>query len=190
MKVIICHLFYFLLVSLPIEANSERTSKVAGRLADVLVSDDEIRRQSSKLSTQLKEQTRQNNQILLERLSLFIDDEEDKSRFTQDFLQLSLQMEEELVKRLESELGLSAFMKETTVEIYSREFTDEEIAQLGRFFTSPVGKKYLRVSPLVLEEIVEATQKEIVPKILQVQNTLQDDYQIKFRELHSQFVEQ
>ncbi len=189
MKFLSSVFFLGLLIS-NVSANSDRTSKVAAKLADVLVSEDEIRRQSSKLSTQLKEQTRQNNQVLLERLSLFIDAEDDKAKFSQDFLQLSLQMEEEMVKRMESDLGLAAFMKQTTVDIYTTEFTDEEIAQLGRFFTSAVGKKYLRVSPLILEEIVEKTQTEIVPKILEVQNSVQNQFQLKFRELHSQFVEQ
>jgi len=174
-----------------LSANSSTPrSRVVTRLTDVLVSKSEVAKQQEKLTGQIREIVRKNNQQLLDRLRIFIEDEGTQQQFVERFNQISLEMEDSLRQRFDSDLGLADFLRNTTMDIYEREFTDEEMVLLGKFFTSTIGRKYLSLSSVIMEDLFAETQNVIVPRLLEIQAKVQEEYLPKFKELHGEYVEQ
>lgn len=169
--------------------DSVSESKVVTRLADVLVSDLEIGRQQNKLSKELVKRMQENNQMLRERLGLFIENVDQKMEFFGRFDKISQEMSDTFQKRIAEDLGLGEFLRQTTMEIYASEFTDREMVYLGRFFTSPIGRKYLEKNSLILEELVRETHEFIVPRLMVIQSQVQEDYSQKMQTLHKEYVE-
>ena len=53
------------------------------------------------------------------------------------------------------------------IDIYSRNFTEEELAELLAFYSTPTGKKLAALSPQLLREVTERTKKAMEPLIAQ-----------------------
>ena len=56
-------------------------------------------------------------------------------------------------------------VKEDKLKLYDRYYTQEEINDLIAFYKSPVGRKYVHVSPEITKAIVMKVIKEYVPEM-------------------------
>jgi hypothetical protein len=60
-------------------------------------------------------------------------------------------------------------IQKTTIQIYSRHFTTEEIDQLASFYHSPIGKKALAKMPVIMQESMQMTMQQLQRRMPQIQ---------------------
>jgi len=61
-----------------------------------------------------------------------------------------------------------AKMRNDFIDIYSKVYTEEEIAEINKFYSSPAGKKMIEKMPILMKETRTITQKylqTVLPKI-------------------------
>lgn len=62
-------------------------------------------------------------------------------------------------------------MRDDFINIYARVYTEEEIMEINKFYSSPAGKKMIEKMPLLMQETMTLTQKNmqrLLPKIQQI----------------------
>ena len=74
---------------------------------------------------------------------------------------------EEMMDMLFKELSWDKF-KDYYIDIYAETFTEEELKGIIEFYKSPIGQKFIKKTPELMEkgmEIVQKQMNEIMPKI-------------------------
>ncbi len=61
---------------------------------------------------------------------------------------------------------------EDSVHIYARHFTKSELQDIIAFHATATGRKLLATTPLIFQESMAATQKRIVPQMIQLQQKI------------------
>jgi hypothetical protein len=80
--------------------------------------------------------------------------------FEQDFpaAQRNPKLVDIFLKKIETRMG-SGEILELFVPLYDKYFTDDDIKEIIHFYESPLGQKYLRVTPQLTQETFEAASK-------------------------------
>lgn len=89
--------------------------------------------------------------------------------------ELPVEKKREAIAKIEAEMPamseslLNQFMgkefmddiQKSTIQIYGRHFTTEEIDQLAAFYRSPIGKKALAKMPVIMQESMQFTMQQL-----------------------------
>ena len=75
---------------------------------------------------------------------------------------------------LEGNLAADPELRAKTVEIYNRNFTQQELKDLAAFYRTPLGKKALETLPTITGEVTMLSQKIAQRHIGVFQNALTD----------------
>lgn len=71
-------------------------------------------------------------------------------------------------------------MRDDFIDIYAKVYTEEEILEINKFYSSPVGKKMLEKMPLLVQESMAISQKnmqKIFPKIQKISEEMAQEVQ-------------
>lgn len=60
------------------------------------------------------------------------------------------------------------------IRVYTEVYTEAELRELIAFFKSPIGRKMLDVSPIVMEKIVEFRQKQMQKHLPELQRRIRE----------------
>ena len=63
-------------------------------------------------------------------------------------------------------------LKEDIINIYAAEFTESELAELNKFYQTPVGRKALQKTPLLLAKSAELGQKRVQEHLPELQQAI------------------
>jgi hypothetical protein len=127
---------------------------------------------------------------LLEDLKLTIDDEENTSKFEQAFSTLFMEMHEEYRQLFLENIDLKELLLKTNAIMLERHFTPEELIELGHFFSSPAGVKYLRLETSAAGEISEILTEFMPPLLDKFQNIYMEKHSEAIMKLYSDIVGQ
>lgn len=83
-----------------------------------------------------------------------------------------------------AKLDLAKEVQEEMIRIYAKYFTDVELTDLLNFYTSPTGKKLIAEMPSVLRESMQLGAEKIGPRLMQLSDEVQQDYE-KTRPWHN-----
>jgi uncharacterized protein len=62
-------------------------------------------------------------------------------------------------------LDLNAMIEETSIAIYDKHYTLEEIRDLTAFYKTPTGQKSLRLMPAIMSDSMRAMREKLLPRI-------------------------
>lgn len=62
-------------------------------------------------------------------------------------------------------IDFSAVMKEAAIRVYSKHYTERELAELVAFYRTPTGRKSIEVLPEILRDSAEAGDKSLQPLV-------------------------
>ena len=71
----------------------------------------------------------------------------------------------ELYEFLVKNINVNDFIEEIFVDLYAKYFTHPEIKELIKFYESPVGKKYINVSPQLMREATLKAEEYMKKKL-------------------------
>jgi uncharacterized protein len=63
-------------------------------------------------------------------------------------------------------------VQKTTIQIYARHFTVEDLDQLSAFYRSPIGKKMLTKMPVIMQESMQVTMQQLQRRLPAIQEEL------------------
>lgn len=105
-----------------------------------------------------------------------------KKQFTQmgvseDQLPIFEKYNNKLFSLMKEEMAWSK-MRDDFINIYVKVYTEEEILEINKFYSSAVGKKMVDKMPLLMQESMAITQKRmqtLLPKIQQISKEMAQD---------------
>lgn len=65
-------------------------------------------------------------------------------------------------------------MRPLYIEVYKQTFTSEDVRAMAKFYESPAGKNLLDKTPALMQNLMGAIQKKIVPMMEELQTELQE----------------
>ncbi|HEX8367547.1 MAG TPA: DUF2059 domain-containing protein [Pyrinomonadaceae bacterium] len=78
-------------------------------------------------------------------------------------------------EKFAQKLDLKAIMEETSIAIYDKHYTLEEVRDLTAFYKSPTGQKSLRLMPAIMSDSMQAMQDKLLPKIPVIIREIEED---------------
>ena len=78
-------------------------------------------------------------------------------------------------KRIKEELDFGQFIESTFYPLYAKFFTVKELSDLLKFYNSPVGQKFNKISPEFGAETVKLTQEYMLPTIMKIVKEIVDE---------------
>lgn len=93
----------------------------------------------------------------------FMDDAEAKGNSPDDIAEAQEMFK--LFRERASKIDVAGLMREASIRIYAKYFTESELADLTAFYTTPTGRKSIEVMPHLLREGMEAGVQYVSPKI-------------------------
>jgi hypothetical protein len=78
-----------------------------------------------------------------------------------------------------SQIDIAGLMREASVRIYAKYFTESELVDLTTFYTSSTGRKSIEVMPHLIREGMEAGVEYVSPKISEVMAQVREDQEKK-----------
>ena len=73
-----------------------------------------------------------------------------------------------LFRERASQIDIAGLMREASIRIYAKYFTESELVDLTTFYETPTGRKSIEVMPLLVREGMEAGVEYVAPKIDEV----------------------
>lgn len=86
---------------------------------------------------------------------------------------------QKLISLMKKEMAWSK-MRDDFINIYIKVYTEEEILEINKFYSSPVGKKMVEKMPMLMQESMTLTQKivqNIFPQIKQISEEMAQEVQ-------------
>ncbi len=170
-------LFQFLLVPLESKEPPSR-EKILHHLVKVMVDPEMVAAMKKDFYEKIKMGLNMSNRKIFEELLA-----EAKSSRRQEMISKYDALEKEsnaLLKRVfGSKVDLLKIVRAMNKFVYSKHFSDEELMGLYRFYSSPLGKKYVKVSRQMLIETQEETAKSLLPLSMEVSGEVQEQFHRK-----------
>lgn|GEM_PF-1060852 len=98
-----------------------------------------------------------------------------KGKLISEYEKIERKMNKDLVTDFDSKVDMRKILIEIHEEIYKNSFTRYEIEKILEFMKSPVGKKYLRLSRKITEQIQQKAVERLYPLAMDVSATSQDE---------------
>lgn len=81
---------------------------------------------------------------------------------------------------LPEKINFSETMEQIFFPLYDKYFTEDELKELVAFYKSPIGQKSISVTPNLLNEATEASNRVFTPKVLEMINAILEEEQKNF----------
>jgi hypothetical protein len=93
-----------------------------------------------------------------------------------DAIILATQSADRVSKRFKEliieKINFTETMKEVFFPLYDKYFTESELKELVAFYKSPIGQKAISVTPNLLAEAMDMSNRVFTPKVLELVNEL------------------
>lgn len=96
---------------------------------------------------------------------------------TEEQLPILEKYQKELFNLMKEEMAWSK-MRDDFVDIYARVYTEEEILEINKFYSSPAGRKMIEKMPLLMQETMTITQKNmqsLLPKVQEITKKMAEE---------------
>jgi hypothetical protein len=84
-----------------------------------------------------------------------------------------------LFRERASQIDIDGLMREASIQIYAKYFTESELVDLTTFYASATGRKSIEVMPDLLREGMEAGVQHVAPKVDEVMAQVLEDQEKK-----------
>lgn len=78
---------------------------------------------------------------------------------------------------LPEKINFSETMEQVFFPLYDKYFTESELKELVAFYKSPIGQKSISVTPALLNEAMEISNRLFTPKVLEMVNEILEEEQ-------------
>ncbi|MBT3783519.1 DUF2059 domain-containing protein [bacterium] len=169
-------LILFIILSPISQAQRNRSSDSLDRLIDLIVDKETVQILEKDFYIRIESGLNLTNRAIFEELLLdggIKNDEE----LMQKYESLEQAMNTRLRKSFEEKLDFIGIFRLTSREVYSRNYSKKEIRKLTAFFSTPVGKKYLSKSQVMIEESQMSLSKALSEIAIRLAEPMQDAMQ-------------
>lgn len=107
----------------------------------------------------------------------------DKADLIRKYHVIEGKMNEQIVRSFNKQIDMAAIVKDINLKVYSEHYTRSEIEDLLRFYSSPLGRKFLRVSKSMVNQTQTLSTEALVNLSVKVTDEVQDFMQKQIAEL-------
>jgi len=167
MKICIVSLLFFIAIGLNSEAGEilEKT-KVYQKFFEVTGAESQYEQMVNIMISQFQEGFGTSLRGALEKVESA--DTEEKSKFTQMADQSMGRFLKRLKEEMENIMPFKELAKNVYIPVYAKYFRLEEIEKITAFYESAVGKKFVSVSPALMQESMILVNQKYTPKLQEI----------------------
>ena len=92
-------------------------------------------------------------------------------------------MNQQIVTSFAKHISMHKLVKDINVKVYSKHYTRSELESLLKFYSSSLGKKFLRVSKSMINQTQNLSAETLIPLSMKVTQEVQDLVQKEVTEL-------
>ena len=98
----------------------------------------------------------------------------DKSHLIRAYQKIESKMNQQIAKSFAKHIAMHQLVKEINAKVYSEHYTRAELESLVRFYSSSLGKKFLRVSKSMVNQTQTLSAEKLIPLSMKVTQEVQD----------------
>ena len=107
----------------------------------------------------------------------------DKSDLIRKYQTVETQMNHQIVKSFSKHINMTKVVRDINLQIYAEHYTRSEIDNLIKFYSSPLGKKFLRVSKTMIQQTQILSAEILVKLSVKVTDEVQEFMQSEIGKL-------
>lgn len=107
----------------------------------------------------------------------------DKSDLIRKYQTVETQMNDRIVKSFSKHINMTKVVRDINLQIYAEHYTRSEIDDLIKFYSSPLGKKFLRVSKTMIQQTQILSAEILVKLSVKVTDEVQEFMQLEIGKL-------
>ncbi|MCK4244884.1 MAG: DUF2059 domain-containing protein [Candidatus Omnitrophica bacterium] len=154
----------------PIRAE-EKISPRKERLIKELIEVTGVERQAEKTMDMVLAQMERN---FSQMMSGFLKGEE-REKFEKEGAETVTRFLKRYRELLPKRIDLGQLMEQVYFPLYDKYFTENELKDMIRFYESPTGKKFVKVTPQLTVDVMQKTNELLMPKIMQLVNEIMQE---------------
>lgn len=166
----------------PAQEASDSKKELVMQVLRLTMNKDDISLQKKDLSDRIIGNLRKANSLVLKDLLEWEKDLDRIRRREEIFHRLEEKSYQKLKTKLEEELDLFRLLSLTAAKLYYREFEEDELEILIRFYSSKAGRKALSIAPRVHESISGTLSEEVIPLASEIAKKTQNELIHQFME--------
>ena len=146
--------------------------KVVGKLVELIVDPRETDNLRKDLLLKIQSGLALSNNAIFEEL-LQESGSGDKSHLIREYQNIEAKMNKQIAISFAKYIDMTKIIKTINATVYSQHYTRAELEMLLRFYSSSLGKKYLRVSKSMIEQTQTLSAETLIPLSLKVTKEVQ-----------------
>ena len=147
--------------------------KVVNKLVDLIIDPKETENLRKNLLLKIQSSLALSNNAIFEEL-LQETGSGDKSHLIRAYQKIESRMNQQIAKSFAKHIPMHQLVKDINAKVYSEHYTRSELESLVRFYSSTLGKKFLRVSKSMVNQTQTLSAEKLIPLSMKVTQEVQD----------------